>query len=376
MLKDRFLIGLVVVFIFICIIVVAGFAVYPLGSGHSVNNYTGHAPGTIVRVPMSSGNLMGMNNSTPSGMGMAPMPGYNGSMNGSGNNTYHLAMNTLPASDGPVMVYTTVNRIITKDYVRSLGGVFGFSPDVEPVLNNTGDIFGAMCPNGSYAMQAPGDKGRELYSKDLCVYFPSGAIMYVNNDFFNANQTGLDSATARKKADDFLNKNGLMPQDAVFDRAAAGDASLINAKTMNVTYKRMINGLPVIAWGYPPGNQLEVDMSNSGEVVEFYETWREVQPYQNVPVKTPQQAFNDLENGKDVLSETYLWESLCGRTGYGSVNVTGISLGYWTLPPYQEQEYLTPVYILQGDISGKDFKGNNTTMPYTAYESAAIDNII
>lgn len=362
--KDRRLILLVGILFSICIVIVLGIFVYhPVSSlGHSTNN------STLEHIVNNNSSMMNMSNT-----GYMAVFGNNStsSLSPPYNNSYNLLMDSFPMFSGTIMAYKTVTPVVTKEYVQGLGSTFGFSPGTEPVLSDFSDIFGTLCANQSYTLRSTGDMGMERYSRELCVYFPSGAIMYVNYDLSNVQPTSLPDTVASKKiAEDFLDKNGLMPSDAIFNSVSPGQSSFMNTSVMIVLYDRKINGLPVVSAGYPKGNQLEIDLGNNGEIAQFYETWREVQPYKKVSIKTPQKAYDDLQNGKDVLTETYLWESLCGMTGYGTANITDISLGYLMQPSEQEQEYVMPVYIFKGNITGPDFNGKNTTIQYTAYVNA------
>ena len=347
----------------IFIIIALGFYVYHPASGlgsltnNSTSEHIVNNDSSMMNMPNTGDTTVFDNNSM-------------GSVSQLNNNSYNLLMDSYPTFNSTIMVYRTVTPVVTKEYVRGLGDTFGFFYGTEPVLSDFSDIFGTLCANQSYTLRDRGYIGRELYSKELCVYFSSGAIMYVNYDLFNVQPTSLpDSEASKKIAEDFLNKNDLMPDDAVFSSASRGPSNLINTETMNVSYDRMINGLPVVCID-PSGNRLEIDLSDNGEIAQFYKTWREVQPYKDVGIKTPQQAYDDLQNGKDVLTETYLWESYCGTVGYGTANITDISLGYFMQPAEQKQEYVTPVYIFKGNITGNDFNGKNSTIPYTAYVNA------
>jgi hypothetical protein len=111
-----------------------------------------------------------------------------------------------------------------------------------------------------------------------------------------------------------------------------------------------IDGVPLAG----PGAKFGVRIGDGGEVVSVYRVWRETEPYKEISIRAPQEAYQDLPAGKG----SYLASSQCKK-----VVVESVSLAYWMEAADEKQEYVVPVYEFQGkclDAEGQyleDFTG-------------------
>ncbi len=91
------------------------------------------------------------------------------------------------------------------------------------------------------------------------------------------------------------------------------------------------------------GNKLCVRIGDGGEVaqVDWYHAEYETTDM-FVSLKTAQQAYNDLMDGKVKLEPLDIEE---GR----DIRITEVSLGYYLDSTIQEQVYIYPVYVFEGE---------------------------
>jgi len=100
--------------------------------------------------------------------------------------------------------------------------------------------------------------------------------------------------------------------------------------------KLEINGMPVTG----PGAKLNVRICNNGEVRRMLKIWREVEPYKEFAIKSPKAALEELRLGKGTHNAEM-----------DSVNVVikRVYLAYWMEAGPNRQDYVTPVYVFEGD---------------------------
>lgn len=259
--------------------------------------------------------------------------GHNGmnTKTGTGNVQFELG-NPLPQINDTVKIYKTKNPIVTVEHVKEIGNIFGFADSIPGEAN-------------------PGTIGMVNGEKHLLVYNKSGAVWYAIPSKMHPvvdTQPNLpDEETAKKLAADFLAAKGFLPQDAKLNDVVAdkqitadkGTDKILQSfnVTLQVRYQREINGMPVVG----PGSKLKVFIGNNNEVVGLFKVWRDIEPYPEIHIKTPEQAYSDLVAGNDIVQM---------RIGGDKVIIKDAALGYWMEPADQEQTNVLPVYIFKGDI--------------------------
>jgi hypothetical protein len=101
---------------------------------------------------------------------------------------------------------------------------------------------------------------------------------------------------------------------------------------MSVGFGRMIRDYR----SYGAGAKIRLRINKKGEVCRMLMTWKEIVPWRMYPIRTPQEALEDLRNHKGSL----------GKNNKGKVEK--ISLRYYT--PSQKPGYVGPIYYF--DCSG------------------------
>lgn len=183
------------------------------------------------------------------------------------------------------------------------------------------------------------------------------------SDFLsNPNQPlfGQTEDKAISVSQNFLSGMGLMPQDMDIPQTALFSiknysiilaSSLSNAQAVKVSFtQKPFNGLPIFySMGQSPINFLVGQINGEPQVVEanfFYQTPSDVSS--TYPIKTAQQALNDLKKGKAFIAVTK----------NSKVSLTNITLDYYM--SQRSQDFLVPIFVFQGD-------------GFLAYENAVMD---
>jgi hypothetical protein len=274
----------------------------------------------------------------------------------SGNPGFELAATDLPTNN-TMMVYKVENPVVTTDSVREIGRKLGFEGGAGYIDGET-----------KIAML---DEGAEEV-RQLSVWVNSGAVEYAivyPDKLYPPEPPNLPSEEeARQIAINFLAQSGLLPADAT-----EGDSCEVEVVTggtyaveqeapqegveeggetepevveeyvahLLVRFHRQIDGFPVTG----PGNQLGVRIGDEDGVITVLKVWREVTPYNEVVIKTPEQAYQELKSGDG----SYDVPLDCEK-----VVVEEVYLAYWMEPLDEYQEYVVPIYEFKGKCLDKD----------------------
>jgi hypothetical protein len=274
----------------------------------------------------------------------------------SGNPDFELAATDLPANT-TMMVYEVEDPAVTIDSVEEMGGKLGFKGGAGYI---DGDTKIAMLDEGAEEV------------RQLSVWVDSGAVEYAivyPDKLYPPEPPNLPSGEdARQIAIDFLVQSGLLPADATISDSY--DTEVVTGGTYGVEqeapqegveeggetepevveeyvahllvrFHRQIDGFPVTG----PGNQLGVRIGDEGEVITILKAWREVTPYNEVAIKTPEQAYQELKSG----AGSYDAPLDCEK-----VVVEQVYLAYWMESLDEHQEYVVPVYEFNGKCLDKD----------------------
>jgi len=274
----------------------------------------------------------------------------------SGNPSFELATAGLP-SNNKMMVYRVENPVVTTDSVKEIGGKLGFEGGANYIDEET-----------KIAMLD--EEAEEV--RQLSVWVDSGAVEYAivyPDKLYPLEPPNLPSEEeARQIAIDFLDQSGLLPADSaigddleaevlvggtygtrekvpdeVMDEAGEikpeGDEEYVTH--LLVRFHRQINGFPVNG----VGSKFGVRIGDKGEVVAMLKVWRELTPYNEVVINTPEQAYQELTSG----TGSYYAPLDCEK-----VVVEQVYLAYWMEPLDEHQEYVVPVYEFKGRCLDKD----------------------
>jgi hypothetical protein len=274
----------------------------------------------------------------------------------SGNPGFELAATDLPPNN-TMIVYRVKKPVVTTDSVREIGGKLGFEGGAGYIDRETKI---AMLDDGAEEV------------RQLSVWVNSGAVEYAivyPDKLYPPEPPNLPSEEEAKQiAIDFLAQSGLLPPDATVDGSYEAEVVIGGTYAIEeevpqevlkeggeikpevieeyvthllVRFHRQIDGFPVIG----SGNKFGVRIGDEGEVVTILKVWREVAPYNEVVINTPEQAYQELKSG----AGSYYAPLDCER-----VVVEQVYLAYWMEPLDQYQEYVVPVYEFKGKCLDKD----------------------
>lgn len=246
---------------------------------------------------------------------------------------------TFPKISDSYLVYKTVTPEVTTDYVEDIGRTFGLTGTAKPYIEATGEI-----------CLVDETKG---VREQVSVYRYSGAVVYEIPD--KGFPTYIDSQPilpsendAKEIALDYLMNRNLLPRDAEFTNVEVnqiiGNATVSYNVTLAVRFSRNFNDIPVCGH-----DGLSVIIGNNSEVLGLVMNWRAVEPYKEISIKTPEEAYEDLIAGKSVQPPL--------ETMLDQATINEISIGYWMEPRINKQEFVLPVYAFTGtaiDSEGRE----------------------
>ena len=219
------------------------------------------------------------------------------------------------------MIYKPIKTGYTKEWASSLAKSFGMSGNIS----ETEDVF-----------YADGNDANQFY---FVIQKNTSMISFQKlNQISDIVQSESRSRSAAKT---FLQNNHLMPSEywetnvannTVVSISSKGERQVIS-KTNVLWYLQQINGLPVF------GARSMVEIDSDGNIVGFFKNWRDYEPYQEITLKSPEDAVLEFR--------VHQFQDIKGTPE--KVNVTHISLGYQIQQSEDMGEYLEPVYIFEGN---------------------------
>jgi hypothetical protein len=236
------------------------------------------------------------------------------------------SLDGLPES---VLSYRIVSPVVTVESVAELGARLGFTGEAAPI------------DDGSYiAMSKPETKDH------LWVNTSSGAIDYscphklypLSPDPLPANDEAVDIAIR------FLEQIDMYFPDLAANEPVIGGRISGNPAHLLVRFTRYVDGIPLTGMG----NKFGVRISDEGEVARALLHYPELEPYKEVSIKAPDQAFNELKSGGGLLPaiEGY----------FDKVVIDEVSIGYYLESINKKQEFLLPAWTFSGEF--QDTEGN------------------
>ena len=223
-----------------------------------------------------------------------------------------------------MMVYKVKDQNVTEASVRKFAEqYFNMPADAELKrskgmglywLRSEDSLFEVDPANGSFNIDKIGEDRPETWVKEN---YPS-------------------KEECRKIAEEYLKSRNLLSEDAYFRGIAD---NIHGSGVMSLGFGRLIGGYK--SWG--PGAQILVHIGLGGEVVGVRKAWQELIPYKPYPVKSPEEALEELGKGNGVLM-------------HGSEGKVGeMTFRYCTSP--RKQEYVQPAYYFDCNRPDGSFYG-------------------
>ncbi|MDK2939543.1 MAG: hypothetical protein PWQ51_1708 [Methanolobus sp.] len=178
-----------------------------------------------------------------------------------------------------------------------------------------------------------------------------------SSNLMDTKESILSEKEAVESANEFIQKNGGLPEDAYLYNVQSLYAKQINTSTgqkiveaeypimTEVTYKRKINGFPVVG----PGDTITISYGENEEMLYYSKGWRILEEEGTKEIMDAEKAIEKLKKG-DTITKTV-------GGNIPIVEIVDMEIGYFAPDPDSEVEYYEPIWIFKG----KDNKGNNVT---------------
>jgi len=252
---------------------------------------------------------------------------------------------TLPKFPNKAMVYQVNKPSITAKQVRAQAqklGVFGNVKDTP------------------LDFRVKSSKGSFFVDKE------SGSFTYIAKDF---NPQGppikklLSDKQYEELATDFLTRNGLMKEGAVFQGISRGigdadGAGPDSAGPSMVEADFVSNGLGEFGWA-AAGPKIAVYFGENGRIIGADSSWREAEPFAEYPIISVNEAIKQVKDGNAMISNIDINDSGIIRTA---------TLVYMLDPIGYKQEFIIPYYRIIG--------ANGVGEPFTAYTRAIPEKML
>jgi len=237
---------------------------------------------------------------------------------------------TLPGAPEKILIYKTVSPQYTRQDIISLGEKFG--------LNGTDRI--KEVKEGSSIASEDGTIYAILHDSGFVEYHNTNRAHTVNSLDIPENLPSDDEAV--QIATSFLKERNLLPEGAEFRKTEHGriyqlvrnGEDIVTWEDINVWFGRTLNDYPV------EGSQLMIAVGGNGDIIEYFTNWRTYEPYQELAVKTPEQAFGELKTRGIAV----------GMNSPDTVSVRETYLAYRTKAGAETEYYLEPVWVFKGEV--------------------------
>ncbi|AVX31514.1 hypothetical protein CTH_1943 [Carboxydocella thermautotrophica] len=250
-----------------------------------------------------------------------------------------------------LMVYKAESKWTTQEEVKKLASKFGL---VGPVKTTKEGNFGVEDNNKRLLVVYP-KSGTFAFGKYNKLFIDNG-----NNPDLPTKDEGVEIAI------NYLKQLGIYSQDLYLESVTYEKVARIGKdgipgpevpKTMMVNFTRKINDMDILGV-----NRLSVFIGDKGEVLGIHNSLRHWKPYRVFPLKSIQQAFEELQAGKASIS-------IEGDASKGIVREVYLAYYQYGLPA--EQKYLQPIYVFEGVASSDGIQ-----KPFVAHVPAIPDSYI
>lgn len=241
------------------------------------------------------------------------------------------AGSTLPKFPNKIMVYKVKPPQIDEKQVINKAKMLGISGSIE---------------KHEYDFSISSESGDFIIDKN------TGSFTYITKELETQVlpiKKLLSDRQYKKIATDFLAKNSLLHNNAVFadvnrDNIYTDGTGLSGPYMVEVRFRsKKLNG---IEFG-GVGPKIIVQFGENGKVIGAFSVWREIEPFMEYPILTPDEAIEITRQGRAIVYNSEINDS--GIVNEASVLYDNEPLGY-------DQEFVIPYYKLKGKNSkGKDF---------------------
>ena len=246
-----------------------------------------------------------------------------------------------------IMVYS--KQQLTKSEILQIASDLGISG--EPI-DESGWIF---IREGPYAFSS--QPGGRVITYDDQTPMPGFTPEYIDSHLPSDDE-------ARKIADEFLTTHNIEPEGMKFigTNHNVGYFSYKNEQikafeSINVMYRHFINDHEIF------NEKLGLEVTVNKTVKSMFWKWSRYQSYREYRIIHPEEAVDRLQNTGIIVFEE--------MQNPEKASVRNITLGYLGEIPSQDLDYLIPVYMIEGEVSG-----NRTTTDFFQYILAAPDIMI
>jgi len=189
-----------------------------------------------------------------------------------------------PKTPSWMLVYKIVPQNITDDYVKDLAEKHFGIPRDTPLRRSNG--------LGLYWLRT----STHLFELDPRTGFFNILKLKEKGTSYSKNRQDYPSDEECKKiAAEFIKSRGLLEVGMYFGSIAEN----LGSGGMSVGFGRLINGYKT--WE----GSISVRVGINGEIMSVSKKWREVVPWKMAPIKTAEQAFKELKEGKNAFVMAY-----------------------------------------------------------------------
>jgi hypothetical protein len=259
---------------------------------------------------------------------------------------------------GSMPNYRVIRPQVTDDYVWGHGTNLGLSSQTEVGDSGTNHL---LMVDGDLVLRVPLATGSLVY--------------YDNSQYYEILETQPNLPTtedAINYADAFLMSNGYWRTGIQYERILLDTTYHINEETSEildyidnyyiVIYNRMIGDTPVEG----PGSFMKVYVGGDGDILAFFQTWREVEEQGMIEIISVDQALINFQERGPLAT-------LNGIPPNDGIIINDIELGYHARNLYTKQYYLQPIYIFHSELEiDGDFIPYNIYIPADGNPPTAI----
>ena len=158
---------------------------------------------------------------------------------------------------------------------------------------------------------------------------------------------------AKKRAEEFLKSNGLLPENTFFagigysgfkEHNSEGEEVRKGKTSIAVGFGFKIGEMKVIG----PGAKASVVFGENGEIIKASKIWREIKLDKKMKIITPEEAFELFKKRWPREGDPGQLEDASIKT---EVNINEIYFTYYTKPGSIPQDYIEPAYLFTGDYT-------------------------
>jgi len=220
-------------------------------------------------------------------------------------------------------IYRNVKPDITAEYMQSLCAKFGINKDIGPG------------GEGGFSIRD------ESSGANLWVYSATGTFRYFNMSKLYPKEKPLlpSDEEAKKIAMNFLTERGLLPEGDVASGIQVGGTSSYGPAHLLVSFSHAVEI-------QGPGAKHGVRIGNNGEVIDVF-----INPTN--PLVLPVEELAPAKSLKEACDELFASKTYVAPENSRSAKITGVKVVYWLESIDTFQEYIVPIYRLDGECFDK-----------------------